>query len=361
MITHASFRNFKALRSLDVRFQRLTVIVGPNGSGKTSVLQGLHEICQRATNQYGDLRLNSAQFAAIASRGAERPIEITVGWRGETARTFRWSLSRPDVNSQPYCIDDIGELVSREWRGVDRGELAKLMNARLLRLDPSRLRDPSYSMQLPPVLDTNGKGLASVVAYYKGKYTTTVFQQIEESLRSVIPIIREVRVDRVPIPITEARDRELEQKTIMADAILFDFVGAEDVPAESASEGTLLVLALLTQIMTTRRPLVLLMDNIDHGLHPKAQVELIRLLRALLASNPQLQIIGTAHSPYLLHAMNFDEILVTSLRDDGSAVCARLDDHPDIDRWKEAMTPGEFWSHVGEGWIDKQKTLKAAS
>ena len=41
MITHASFRNFKALRSVDIDLQRLTVIVGPNGSGKTSILEGL--------------------------------------------------------------------------------------------------------------------------------------------------------------------------------------------------------------------------------------------------------------------------------------------------------------------------------
>ena len=42
MIKSASFRNFKSLRPVDIDLERLTVIVGPNASGKTSILEGLH-------------------------------------------------------------------------------------------------------------------------------------------------------------------------------------------------------------------------------------------------------------------------------------------------------------------------------
>src|SRR5438067_10316841 len=41
MISEVRFRNFKGLRSVDVELGRLTVLVGPNASGKTSVLQGI--------------------------------------------------------------------------------------------------------------------------------------------------------------------------------------------------------------------------------------------------------------------------------------------------------------------------------
>src|SRR5579884_3772824 len=41
MIEKASFRNFKSLRDITVEFEQLTVIVGPNASGKTSILEGL--------------------------------------------------------------------------------------------------------------------------------------------------------------------------------------------------------------------------------------------------------------------------------------------------------------------------------
>lgn len=38
MLTRLHVRNFKSLRDLEVRFGQLTVLVGPHGCGKSSVL-----------------------------------------------------------------------------------------------------------------------------------------------------------------------------------------------------------------------------------------------------------------------------------------------------------------------------------
>ena len=46
MIEKVVFTNFKALRYADVRLSKLTLIVGPNSSGKTSILEGLHCLSQ---------------------------------------------------------------------------------------------------------------------------------------------------------------------------------------------------------------------------------------------------------------------------------------------------------------------------
>lgn len=47
MIESVHFQNFKSLRDVELAgLQRLTVIVGPNGVGKSSVLQGLHLLSQ---------------------------------------------------------------------------------------------------------------------------------------------------------------------------------------------------------------------------------------------------------------------------------------------------------------------------
>jgi len=46
MIKNVSFTNFKSLRRVDAEVGRLMVIVGPNGSGKTSILDGLHYLAQ---------------------------------------------------------------------------------------------------------------------------------------------------------------------------------------------------------------------------------------------------------------------------------------------------------------------------
>jgi predicted ATPase len=127
------------------------------------------------------------------------------------------------------------------------------------------------------------------------------------------------------------------------------------------SDGTLLVLGLLTVLVgTDDRPHLILLDDLDHGLHPKAQRDLVALLRKLLEQKPEMQIVATTHSPYLLDHLSPDEVRLTTRRSDGSVACARLDEHPDFGHWKEAMTPGEFWSMVGEKWVAERQVQESA-
>jgi predicted ATPase len=117
------------------------------------------------------------------------------------------------------------------------------------------------------------------------------------------------------------------------------------------SEGTLLVLGLLAALHSTGLPNLVLLDDLDRGLHPKAQKELISLLRGLMVMNNNLQIVATTHSPYMLDCMGVNEVRMTFLKDDGATVCAALNSHPKYPKWKNEMAPGEMWSMFGEKWV----------
>jgi predicted ATPase len=95
----------------------------------------------------------------------------------------------------------------------------------------------------------------------------------------------------------------------------------------------------------------LLLDDIDKALHPRAQHELVEQLRKVLEMDPELQIIATSHSPYLLDHFKAEDVLVTALRPDGSTACAPLTAHPDFNRWKGTTQPGELWSFLGDDWV----------
>ena len=90
------------------------------------------------------------------------------------------------------------------------------------------------------------------------------------------------------------------------------------------------------------------------------RIPVVRLLRKIQQQKPDLQIIATTHSPYLLDEMRPEEVRLTTRLDDGSVACGRLDAHPDFERWKEAMAPGEFWSMVGERWVAERQPQEAA-
>jgi predicted ATPase len=136
--------------------------------------------------------------------------------------------------------------------------------------------------------------------------------------------------------------------------LLFDTTTGTGLKAPQVSEGTLLTLGLLTAIHSPRRPGLLLLDDFDRALHPKAQRELVELLRGVQATNSEIQIIATTHSPYMLDCMELNEVRMTFLKDDGATVCAALTDHPNYPKWKDEMTPGEMWSLFGEKWVAEE-------
>ncbi|HSN98762.1 MAG TPA: AAA family ATPase, partial [Candidatus Nanopelagicales bacterium] len=136
--------------------------------------------------------------------------------------------------------------------------------------------------------------------------------------------------------------------------VVLDFKGAPDVLAPLASEGTLLTIGLLTSLHAEPQPRLLLLDDVDQALHPRAQGELVAQLRRVLDERPELQIIATSHSPYLLDYLSPQEVLLTATKPDGSTACARLSEHPDLERWSDIAKTGELWSFVGEDWVIKR-------
>jgi len=207
-------------------------------------------------------------------------------------------------------------------------------------------------------MEADGSGLASVLAYMASNMPDD-FAKLREALRSVVPSVQDIRTPRAKVVRVEPdsitvegkRYDRLEEREYWGNSIEFDMDGAPQIPAGLASEGTLLVLGLLTAIMGPVHPRVVLLDDLERALHPKAQRDLVDLLRKLLDQDPNLQIVATSHSPYLLDNFRPEEVRLTARKDDGSVAIARLDEHPQFEKWKEEMSPGEFWSLVGEQWV----------
>ena len=222
--------------------------------------------------------------------------------------------------------------------GVVKANPPALPRSVLLRLEAAKLASPVHA-QDPTVMAPDGTGLHSALASMALNDPDS-WKQLQEDLQRVIPSIRRLR----------------HTKTAMNQplALLFDTVSADSLPANQVSEGTLLVLGMLAALYATGRPSLVLLDDLDRGLHPRAQKELISLLRGLLKSNADFQIVASTHSPYMLDFMETNEVRMTLLRDDGWTVCAPLAIHPDFARWKDEMTPGEMWSLFGEKWMVEQ-------
>jgi len=105
MIQTVSFKNFKALRDLTISLERFTVLVGPNASGKTSVLQGLDSLFFLRHNDPGYfskerdfyvLRSHGAGDGSVGIRGAGtwagEPDHLELSLWESTPGTLMWEL-----------------------------------------------------------------------------------------------------------------------------------------------------------------------------------------------------------------------------------------------------------------------------
>lgn len=350
MIRSARFQNFKALRDVSIDFEPLTFLVGPNGSGKTTILEGLLSFPKfdcHTTGIPGEQPIHE-----YFRKGLDQRIIVDL----EFSDSFKLVYSLNDPNSKREPRRHVGDHplhidASHQGRsfkelqdqGVNTQEIfSRNFSMRLLQLDAVRLAKPSPTTESnAATIASNGEGLPSFLSdLYQNRPDD--FKWVEESLRKAVPNFQRLRFRRV---------KDDLDKTRILESLLFDFKGASDVPGSMTSEGTLLVLGLLSFMVGRDRPNIFLLDDIDRALHPRAQRDLVSIIREYQKIHPETQFIATTHSPILLDFARFEEVRMTGLNDSGEVLCARMDEHPKYEKWKNEMAPGEFWSMIGENWI----------
>ncbi len=357
MIESVRIRNFKNIRDQDIDLERLTVFVGANGCGKTSVLEAIHNAVRAATGDPLKVFSHERHGDWVYTRGGLGDLSITCVTGGGEFTVH----ATPPVGFPPH--QDLLQKSQWEFRvSPEKSEIeSSLSHARalvFLHLDAAELANPSYSEHDPPRMKFNGEGLASVLAYM-ALNDPDAFQRLVEDARRLIPRLQRIRfrkslVHRTETEVVRFGNDAVERQSVRAyqgEMILLDFENAENISARTASEGTLLFLGLLTMLHGPIRPRILLMDDIEHGLHPLAQKTLLATLRRVMEDFPNLQVLGTAHSPLLLDQLQAKEVRLMTVGFYGCTICGKLTDHPQFARWKEEMAPGEMWSVFGEKWL----------
>ena len=236
---------------------------------------------------------------------------------------------------------------------------------RRVEFDVGAIASPSYLTEAKPSIRRDGGGLATVLNWLLGERDDR-FAAIEEQLREFVPEVRRLRTRRVAMKIVEPVDVKIDTDDEGRDVfekrsyrreetghqVVFDYEHAEGVPATYASEGTLFLLAILTTIHTSHAT-TLLLDDIERGLHPKTQQQLVAYLNKI--ADGGTQIIATSHSPYLLLHLDYDQVRAMTLAGAEGSKIGKLTDHPDFEQWKDEMSPGEFWTVFGESWLQEHQ------
>ncbi|HEX2688716.1 MAG TPA: AAA family ATPase [Kofleriaceae bacterium] len=363
MLQRFELHDLKAHHETVLQLSRLTMLVGDNASGKTSVLDAL-ALQGSLLPPFEDVVRGAWAIPNLIRRGApsKQATLVSSGIHGGDDWTATLHLAQTD--EQKYAIaasTRVGQVSVEAHANGERqgGRLgfgfsdgwesirAVIGPAAMYRLRAEQIANAAYSYAPEVRVKADGTNTAVVLAAMK-LGDDERFEIVEEAMRRLVPSLERVRIR--PEVITE----ELNGISTphRGSKIYFDFQGAKDIPADGASHGTLILLSLLTVLYGPARPALVLIDDLEQALHPRAQRELVQLLKELL-TRPEfsdLQIVATTHSPYSIDLMDPSEVYALALRDDGSVASKRLSEHPDAEKMKGSLTAGQLWS------LDEERT-----
>jgi predicted ATPase len=326
VIASVQFKRFKALRATSVRLGPFNLVIGPNGSGKTSLVQAL-------------LRLRT-----LARAPGPGPVDSGMaGPRrdGSPEIVFRFTPPDADIEVHLGCrSEQVCDLL--QVRHADTDDARRRWEALRTRLGGIRAyRLDHYAMAAPVArtegaeLASNGHNLAAVLAVMHAERPET-FARLEAEFRRVLPDFAAIET------------RAVGEGSVELGLRLID--GGELVTAENASQGALHTLAMLALSFASRPPSLLCLEEADRGIHPRLLREVRDALYRL--SHPAsvgeqrepVQIVATTHSPYLLDLFrDHPEEVVIAHKQGRNATFERLSDRADVREILAEGSLGDIW------------------
>jgi predicted ATPase len=348
MITRLQVRNFKSLRAIDLSLGPLNVLVGPNMSGKSNVLDVFFFLQQLIFPQPGVQGISYAMaqrggvnevrwkggddaLIAVALEGLDEigqgtryrySLELVVGTgdfvnlQSESLKVFRSGTETDLIVPQQGGFVQLKNADGKDAGNVGSTGVSALQYAppnwdgykfyewvrqwRYYHLIPPVMKQPS-SMSAGQVLMANGDNLSAWLMWLQTRSPES-FGRVNEVLRDLFPDILEVKT----LPTADGKvhlgtvEKGLKRPTTVWQA----------------SDGFLTLTALLSLIYVPPElsGTLFCIEEPENYLHPRLLETLAALLRqvrqeVLDRQGSLSQIILTTQSPYLVDRLSLEEII----------------------------------------------------
>jgi predicted ATPase len=363
---------YRRLYNLPINMRPLTVMIGANGIGKTSLLEVLSLLAASANGQLGSKiselgglpdivtrdRANSIKISLSMSVTGYVPLDyqLEVALKGITYEIVLETLTQqnnPDA-LEPFKHIDSRGLDVKYFNTIDQKLLrpnwdhnpleTSLAQVPKMYQEPENLRKklasctfygalnvaPKSPVRLPQSMrpatlpGPNGEDLVSCL-YYLRETNPEQFEIIEDTLAAAFPDFEKLGFPPVAagtIAMTW-KDRNFTKPLYM----------------HQLSEGTLRFLWLITLLQSPDLTAVTLIDEPEVSLHP----ELLRLLADVMRETSQkTQLIVATHSDRLIRFLKPEEVLVCDAED--GLTTMNWGDSFNLEHWLEEYSLDQLWA-----------------
>jgi predicted ATPase len=377
---------FKSYADETIPLESVSFLVGPNGGGKTGVLQAIEFFgaLTRGTLRE-ELEIREFEYKDLPwLRGERQQFGFTalLEWEGHALEwLLRFGTRRnPGIHAERVTLDGDEELMYRRERSMwrldrtsgQREEARQTLTSswlatieaededrfpelvavadwargvrRYVTLDPAVLRRPSR--RTSDGLGPRGEDLAGFLRW----------------LRDDHPDRFEVMQDRV-----RARYKPLRGVILKTAGYGWFRVSVEErwggesvrLLAPQVSDGLLRLIAISAMHELPNPPSVVMIDEIENGLHPHLVGTVVEMLEEL-AAETEIQVVATSHSPIALnYVSDASHVLVVGRDRRGRSRVRRLDTTVGFERIGGQLDPGELWYNLGEEELFRSRRRRA--
>ena len=336
MIEQVIIANYKSIRNLALPLQKLNVLIGSNGVGKSNFIS-FFELAKAIIEQrFGSYTLEKGGIDNLLYRSRKesefikglidfdntnafffelRPAQSNKGYIEQTGDYFntRHCFSKEykqqwDKTKWDSAVEESSLLDNPKWRA---GHIRNHFNS----FTVYHFQDTSSSSPMRgeceindnEFLRDNGSNLAAYL-YRLQNIDEKAFKLIEGVIKSIAPYFKQFKLRPNPI---NPNKISLEWEEMDTDMYLNGY---------SFSDGTLRFIALATLLLQTNLPKVIIIDEPELGLHPAAINKFASMAkRASLNS----QIILSTQSTNLVNCFEPEDIITVD-RQDGQSTFNRL-------------------------------------
>lgn len=333
MLSQLTIQRYKSLYDVTLDLEPLTVLIGPNNSGKSNVCEALfvmsHLLKWRGKHTEEFIEVGVGRILEGAARLPKYQNWSDKFWRRKTDLMAFGLTATEGLETTHYEIS-----LPSQARPVPPEILQMVDRIGVYHFSTALMSQEGRPSSLSPT----GEGIGNALAAIKLEHPDR-FDEIEATLSELMPKLSRILLQE-----------QTKMHRTYYELLLVDKYSNQPIPASEVSDGALRVLAFLTALYQVETPTIFCFEELENGLHPWLLHKLVEILNRVtstgVADHPA-QVIVTTHSPVMLDYFEPAQVRAIEFDAEGKTRIHALPTK--VNRLQAALE--EYDNELGELWF----------